>query len=435
MSKKNKTKKLSMADVAEMGAKGEGPKDLSSLLESGTSDGYKQSLPFGEYPAFIPREDGRLGVITQSGNRGVSDDGGRSFKPLDAVKLPDAPKFEEPTLGGIGDSYNGVAGVVKMTSGKIGMTWTQVYPAGGDMTAVRFFFRTSDDEGETWSEDVRVNEGDDKGVSYFGTLRQLASGRLIQPVYLGFYGGNHLRKCSVSTCEGEVMDHEGHGHHPEFAMSYCYFSDDEGATWSRSLGDIIGWFQDGWGNFLPIDEPALEQLPDGRLMMVIRSLVGRILVSFSDDEGTTWGIPEVTHISADAAPMMTRRLPETGDILCVWNHQSTNEIRMGYRRCRLASAITCDGKTWKHFRSIEWHPHVPERSEYIEPEEKIQLVRALDDVGELPQGYGSSDYPTVDVYGDEVIICYGHSVGNHPKNIQYSHIHRILPVSWFYGKE
>ena len=420
--------------VASRGAAGAPPKqDIASLLESGTPDGEQLLLALGGSPAFMPRADGRLGVLTSAGDRGVSDDGARTIEKLSSFTWPDPPARDAgPVMGGHG-GYDGPAGFVKMKSGNVGMTWTQTYPVGGNMDVFRFYFRTSDDEGETWSQDVLVNKGEDKGAPLFGTLRQLASGRLIQPVRWCHWGGPQLRTCSVCTCDGEVMDHEGHGHHPELEIAYCYFSDDEGKTWSRSVGDVIGWFQDGWGNFLSIDEPAVEQLPDGRLLMISRSLVGRLLTSFSEDDGATWSIPEVTHIGADGAPCMIRRLPETGDILCVWNQQSANEIRRGLRRCRLASAITRDGKTWEHFRSIEWHPHVPERSEYIEPEEKIQLTRALDDVGELPEGFGCSSYSTVDVNGDEVIIAYGHTIGRHPKTAYGAMKYRILPVDWFYG--
>ena len=436
MSDKGETaKRASLAAVTEMMSKAGAPsRDLASLLENGTRDGDQLLLALAGSPAFVPREDGRLGVMTSAGARGVSDDGGRTIEALNTLRLPEPPAKEQGTVMGGHAGFNGPMGFVKMSSGKLGMTWTQTYPVGGNMDVFRFCFRTSDDDGDTWSEDVLVNIGQDKGAPLFGTLRQLAGGRLIQPVRWLHWGGPQLRKCSVCTCDGEVLDHEGHGHHPELEIAYCYYSDDEGKTWSRSIGDVIVWFQDGWGNFLTIDEPSVEELPDGRVLMIARTLVGRLLTSFSEDGGTTWSIPEVTHIASDGAPCMVRRIPETGDILCVWNQQSTNEIRRGLRRCRLATALTRDGVTWEHFRTIEWHPHVSERSEYIKPEEKIQLTRALDDVGELPEGFGCSSYPTVDVNGDEVIIAYHHTIGRHPKSAYGALKYRILPVAWFYEK-
>ena len=432
--KRDQAKRASLAAVTEMMAEaGAPPRDLTPLLQSGTPEGEQLLFPLGGSPAFMPRADGRLGVMTSNRARGVSDDGGRTVAALSGLELPESPAVHDGPITGGHAGCNGPAGYVRMQNGHIGMTWTQTYPVGGNQDVFRFYFRSSADDGETWSDDVRVNPGEDKGVPLFGTLRQLDSGRLIQPVRWLHWGGPQLRVCSVCTVDGEVLEHEGHGHHPELEMAYCYCSDDNGATWSRSIGDIIGWFQDGWGNFLTVDEPAVEQLPDGRLLMLARGLIGRLVKSYSEDDGTTWSIPDVTQLASDGAPCMLRRLPN-GDVLCVWNQQSANEIRRGFRRCRLSAAVTRDGTKWQHFRSIDWHGHVPERSEYIVPDEKIQLTRALDDVGELPAVWGTSSYSTVDVNGDEVIIAYSHGIGRHPSTAYGALKYRILPLAWFYDK-
>ena len=430
---RKQAKRASLAAVTEMmtAAGVPPPQDLPRLLEGGTSAGEQLLLAVPGSPAFLPRDDGTLDVLSAAGTRAVSDDGGRTLDPQPGFQLPAPPTTQaDPVMGGHA-GYNSAAGFVRMPDGSIGMTWTQTYPVGGNQDAFRFWFRRSFDNGATWSEDVRVNLGEDKGAPLFGTLRRLDSGRLIQPVRWLHWAGPKHRVCSLATVDGEVLEHEGHGHHPEFETAYCYYSDDDGQTWSRSIGDIIGWFQDGWGNFLTIDEPAVEQLADGRVLMIARSLIGRLLRAFSEDGGTTWGLPEITHIAADGAPCMVRRLPND-DLLCVWNQQNNNEIRRGLRRCRLTAAVTRDGQHWNHFRSIEWHPHVPECSHYMEPEEKIQLTRALDDVGPLPEGYGSSSYPTVDVTGEEVIIAYGHTLGRHPDSTIGALKYRILPLDWFY---
>lgn len=425
------------AEVTEGFVKPQHGKDLSALLKTGTQDGAQSLSELGSICFNFPRNDGSLGFLSFEGRRAISRDGGRTFQYQPKLVLPPKPsearKLDVQQMGGT-SAYNGVVGLVKMANGKLGMSWAQSYAIGGNHDIANMYFRTSDDDGETWSADSLMNPGHDKGMPLEGTLRQLKSGRLIQPVRWVFWGGNHLRKTSVCTVGGKVVSFEGHGHHPEFDICYCYYSDDSGKTWNRSYAEIIGFLQDGWGNFLDLDEPSLDQLPDGRLLMVIRTMVGRLFSSISQDEGTTWSLAKPTVLASDNAPAALARIPSTGDLLCVWNQLSNDEIRRGMRRTRLSAAITRDGETWKHFRSIEWHPCVPERSEHIIPEEKIQCTRSLDNIGELAPGWGNSAYSTLGFHGDDVIISYEHMVNALRPSMVAKQKHRILPVSWFYEK-
>ena len=280
------TKRASIAAVTEMHEKaGQPAGELSKLLVGGATDGDQVLVPFGGQAACYARDDGSLGAISTSGERGLSRDGGRSWQMLDRITFPDPPSSFEGAAGGGFLGYNGPAGVVKMADGRLGMTWVQSYAMGRNHDKFDFYFRTSSDEGETWSDDVLVNIAADKGAPFYDTLRQLDSGRLIQPVRWLFWGGAHNVGYATATVDGEIVDHEGHLHHPEFEPAYCYFGDDDGTTWSRSQADILGYVQDGWGNYVSMDEPTLEQLPDGRLLLLARSSLGRLMRCFSEDGG------------------------------------------------------------------------------------------------------------------------------------------------------
>ncbi|MBI3990908.1 MAG: exo-alpha-sialidase [Candidatus Omnitrophica bacterium] len=402
------------------------------LLPGGPKEGVVFLTEFSFQTSLFHRKDGSIGLIEYTGERGASYDGGRTWSVLPKMELPKMESRPGEKFGFVEGYSASVAGIARLPGGLLGMTWMQTGNLPGNNTVVNCWFRTSGDDGETWSGDVLVNTGHDKGLPYFDTLCVLKSGRLIQPVRWCHYGGDHLRRTSKCVIHGKyLVELEGHGHHPEFEVAYCYFSDDGGKTWSRSKGDIIGWLYDGWGNFVPCDEPSVAQLPDGRLLMMIRTTIGRQLSAFSEDEGERWSVPEPTMLASSYAPACLKRIPKTGDLLCVWNQVSADEIRQGLHRARLSSAITSDGKSWKHFRTIDCHSGVREAAR-IEPEEKIQLCRSLDFIGELSKGYGVSNYPTIFFNKDEVIINYAHLRGRLPEEMVSSMKHRILPLDWFY---
>ena len=424
-------RRASIAAVTELRASlGQPTGDLSALFDGPSDAGEQLLMPCGGQAACHRRRDGGIGFIGGGGGRGASADGGRTWRILDPVTLPDPPMRVEVEQGGVG-GYTGPAGVVDMPDGRVGMTWTRAYGIGGNQQKLDHFFRSSGDDGATWSDDVLVNPGGDKGAPFFGTLRRLDTGRLIQPVRWCLWGGDHNVGHATAEVDGQIVAHEGHLHHPEFEAAYCYYSDDDGATWSRSRGDILGYLQDGWGNYVSMDEPTLEQLPDGRVLLIARSSLGRLMRAFSEDGGERWSVPEPTDLMSDGAPCASVRLPQTGDVLIVWNQSSPSEIRRGLRRCRLCSALTRDGVRFDHIRTLEWHAYVPKGDEHIPPEPWLQMLRAVDHVGPLPENYGNSCYPNVGVNGDEVLVNYLHILPRHPGGAISGLKLRILPVGWF----
>ena len=264
-------------------------------------------------------------------------------------------------------------------------------------------------------------------------MRVTDSGRLVLPVCMCCNAGQHINDTmqrGEGWWKGNKVRTESHGHWPELQITHVYYSDDEGQTWSRCEGCILGWLYRGWGNLVSTDEPGLEQLKDGRLIMLMRSTVGRLLQSFSEDEGEHWTVPEPSPLASSNSPCALKKIPQTGDLLCVWNQVSADEIRQGKWRGRLSAAITSDGQTWQHFRTIERHGRMSE-ADRIEPEELLIICRSLDDVGDLPADWGTSDYATIAFHNDEVIIAYPHCKGIAEDLVSAMKI-RVLPLDWFY---
>src|SRR5262245_14118991 len=131
----------------------------------------------------------------------------------------------------------------------------------------------SDDDGQTFSSTVAINEAFDKfrpeydwKVLATGPAHgiQLKSGRLVVPVWLSLGTGGHAHRPSVTS---------------------VIYSDDHGQTWQR--GEIAAPDTPEW--VIP-NETVVAELADGRVMLNIRSESknNRRLVTTSRDGATGW---------------------------------------------------------------------------------------------------------------------------------------------------
>jgi hypothetical protein len=205
---------------------------------------------------------------------------------------------------------------------------------------------------------------------------------------------------------------------------------------------LMGWFDtkgepNGRNGISQCGEASIAETRDGNVMLFGRSTVGRIVQSVSRNRGENWSALRPSALAASNSPPRLRRIPKTGDLLCVWNQVSSEEIRRGFRRGRLSSAISKDdGATWEHFRTIERSEGLDDAAR-VEPEPEIQDVRAHQDVGRLPDGYMYAHYANVCFAADKVYVMY--SRGNPELGIAEQLLHRqhpvmkIFPLDWFYA--
>lgn len=206
-----------------------------------------------------------------------------------------------------------------------------IYVDLNDFYHQQMFLKTSLDDGETWSEGIRINDTGTLGhICQRGdTALILSSGRILVPTY-GMFGG--------------------------LCASFMYYSDDGGNTWQRNLCEIAVRLMEGaellgYGDF---EEPAVVELRDGRLLCLGRTRMGQLYQSFSENGGLTWSIPEPTGLASSYSPCALKTIPSTGDILCVWNQASGREIADGLGRMRMSCAVSKDdGRTWTHFQNLE----------------------------------------------------------------------------------
>jgi hypothetical protein len=389
----------------------------SSIFRKLPPEGVTQVVGLG-INSLVELKDGSL----LSNNGHISTDGGATWS--------------EPRSFGEGVSGDGV---VRLKSGTLALT-------GG--RKIHFSY----DEGKTWSQAIEVFPKIVGGPYHLGDeMIQLNSGRLLYPAYAGFSGMHPELKfeevSSYGTWKGQRIQIEGHGHFPEIYVTFIAYSEDEGKTWHMVGGNwgepnaLMGWFNeegipDGHRGVTGFGEATLAETKDGRVLLFGRPLVNRIVYSYSSDRGETWSVILPTELTSSISPPRLRRIPKTGDLMCVWNQVSREEIHRGYRRGRLSVAISKDsGYTWENFKTIELSEGL-EDVERIPPEYPIKMVRARDDVSQLPEGWAYFHYANVCFARDKVYILYlrgspllGVAEQNLDKQEQVLHIY---PLQWFY---
>lgn len=383
------------------------------------------------FPSVTKMRDGRL-LMIGSGKATYSSDNGKTWSAVEKLSAP-------------------VDYVIALRSGAIGGPVPEKPASTAAVAQGDLFFYASNDEGKTWERRGKISVAREAGWPYPKTMIQMRSGRLLLPVrftdgagHLGLYDASR----SWGNLNGKLVPIEGHSHWPEPDIAFAYFSDDEGRTWQRSEGGIMVWHKEGYGGMWPCDEPSIIETKNAHLLMFCRTTLGRIYTAHSGPSeqvkpngsatrftaGQRFDLPQPTPLASSYSPPTVARIPKTGDILAVWNQVSSDEIRAGYRRGRLSSAISKDdGKTWQHFRTVDTAVLPP--AGRVEPDPEPQMARGLDYVGALPLDYGGVDYATLSFVDDTAFLYFQRSVVHRrPGDVAGSRL-RVLPLSWFYGEE
>ncbi len=377
----------------------------------------------------VELDDGRLLSVVPVLQGNISKDRGRTWEE------------GYPFVTGSGEpiAAHHRSSVVRMASGKIGVAYKRPdvrRRKPGNITPKEYamFFTTSEDEGGTWSEPHRINfPGAWIGLLH-DPMMQTRSGRLILPVVTNHFGrrSEHDAGETKGQVNGHIVGVEAHGHYPELDIGFVYYSDDDGQTWDRSDNDIIGWPDDGRHGIYPTEEPTVAETKDGRLLMFSRSTLGRVLESWSDDDGLSWtrGLPNV--LCNSLSPVRLRTIATTGDLHCVWNQVTREEIHRGMRRSRLTSAISKDsGKTWTHFTTLDCADSL-DKSPYQEPDPTIEFVVSRQECGELPANWCIYRYANVWYVGDMAYIAYDRESFKYPGSPKRQHVLRAIPIDWLY---
>jgi acetyl esterase len=193
-------------------------------------------------------------------------------------------------------------------------------------------WRTSDDDGHTWSEVnliAPVNDPEFKGMSVMRMTETDAGTWLL---------GSHLADWSVK---------------PFTTQQYLLRSEDQGKTWTVLPGARPkGWIAEGFNR---MDEGRPLNLGGGRVLFMSRTPQGPLFTAWSKDDGKTWTQPAPsTLVHPDAPPMLFplsdgktlvafhhNKVPTTG------NGELSDKAELMKMRSEVwASLSTDEGHTW-----------------------------------------------------------------------------------------
>ena len=394
---------------------------------------------YGHSVTFVGLEGGRILLYGSSEFR-ISSDGGLTWgEPF-------------PARDENGESMPGhCACLVNLSGGAIGLATMRPKAALDSRGKTEMVFRTSEDEGKTWSPPVVMNQCLLPAHALQDTMIRTASGRIILPAYFVIGQGIYHYEgapCVGGYLNGNFVSADAHFHDPHFSASYVLYSDDEGKTWQPNRNGELFIVRNEVKEFCGAPEPSVVELTPGKLMMIVRTRLGRLFQAWSEDNGETWSRLVPTQLAGTQAPGQIRKFPGTGHLLVVWTQHSHEEVRKGFIRTRLSSAISRNqGGVWEHFQNVESlheETHVePGPIEVVRPEGRYPTAQGAAAecdpryVVPLPEGYGRWSYPSVFVAEDRVLISHTYSVHDSrtgeictpPSGSKL----KVLPIKWFYG--
>jgi predicted neuraminidase len=248
-----------------------------------------------------------------------SNDGGKTWTKEDEVVVPNE-----------GDMNVMSVSLLRLQTGEIALFYLQK----NSLSDCRPVLRISNDEGKSWSDPIEIIPKEEVGYYVLNNDRvvQLSNGRLIAPV-----ARHNAPDYKEYTGYGDIM---------------VYLSDDHGRSWRRN-SMVLKPNSTLSGDSVMLQEPGVVELKDNRLMMFMRTDQHVQYITWSTDQGETWLPVRPGNIPSPRSPASIERIPQTGDLLLVWNNNPKDHKRTPYN-----VAISRDeGETWNSIKTLEDDPH------------------------------------------------------------------------------
>ena len=258
----------------------------SRWIHPQTEDLTKHSGPFRIVGHRLARlEDNRLMTVDASGAR-FSQNEGKDWSEATAIYSGPGPGIAADHEALLLRTRKGVVVVVYIDRPNCRWGWDEETGEASEDTRSDVWTIRSLDEGRTWEGRQRIFTG------YCGFLQDIIETRsdhLVVPVQI------LLRN-------------------PSRHAQYTYVSDDQGQSWTRSNLIDLGGHGDHDGGY----EGTLEELTDGRILMLLRTNLDVFWEAYSDDHGYYWRELRPSQIDASSSPGYLTRLA-SGRLILAWN--------------------------------------------------------------------------------------------------------------------
>jgi len=243
-----------------------------------------------------------------------SSDGGRNWTKDDVVILPNEGEMNIMSVS-----------LLRLADSSIALFYLRKNSEKDCLPMMRI----SIDEAQTWSQAKPCVDFPGYFVLNNDRAVQLTKGRIILPLAL------HATDQSPWSEKAQIL---------------CFYSDDNGRSWSRSQ------FASN-PEAITLQEPGVVQLTNGKLLMFCRTDVGAQFFSYSSDNGETWSDFQMGNIKSPMSPASIERIPKTGDLLVVWNNNYEPGEKGGGKRTPLNLALSHDdGKNWEIIKTLQNDP-------------------------------------------------------------------------------
>ena len=271
-------------------------------------------------PCMARLDDGQLLLVWSVGGNGIqgafSRDGRTWSAPASVLNTSTGHDFDPSIV---------------VSGSRVLVTSTNADFSQGIHTSITTCVR-SEDNGKSWSgrDEIPMHHRYTCGKCHHGI--RLKSGTLL----MGYSWDTKCEKGESLQIEGAMQLRAG-----------VMISTDQGLTWKNG-GDVDLQYEHLSAEAIQgTDEPAIVELEDGSIYMLMRTGTDHLYQARSTDEGRTWtevGPSPLTSRNAPAA-LCKFQVGERRGILCVWDNAPV--------RYPLCAAVSFDGgKTWSKPKDI-----------------------------------------------------------------------------------